>query len=83
VNRADRRQLNVTVKPPDLLADLRRTPAWMLLLQLHDQRLDLKRQLIGVPMRPTRSIIESIDTAVLVALEELVAGLARDIELAA
>jgi hypothetical protein len=43
VHRTDRRQLDIAVKPPQLLADLWRAPARVFLLQLHDQRLNLKR----------------------------------------
>ena len=58
-------------------------PSPALILQLHDQRLDLKRQSVGVPIRPARSISQSLNAAILVAGVELVAGLAGDIELPA
>src|ERR1041384_6534064 len=82
VHGADRRQLDVLVAAPDLLADLRRTPARMLLLELHDQCLDLKRQAVRMPIWSTRPIGESLNAAIPIASEDLVAGLARDIELA-
>ena len=83
VHRADRRQLDVAMQPPQLLADLRGAPARPFALQLHDQLLDLERQLIGLPVRPAAAIGQAVQPAVLVALEDLVAGLARDIELPA
>jgi hypothetical protein len=55
----------------------------MLALELDDQALDLHRQLVGLPVRPATAISQPRDPAVLVALEDLVPGLARDIELAA
>jgi hypothetical protein len=49
----------------------------------HDQRLDLNRQLVGLPVRPAAAIGQADGAEVLVSLEDLVAGLARDVELAA
>jgi hypothetical protein len=80
---ADRRGLDIVMAPPQLLADLRCAPTGVLALELHDQRLDLERQLVRLPVGPPRAIGEPFEPAILVALEDLVAGLARDIELAA
>src|ERR1700722_17662395 len=79
----DGRQLDLVVHAPQLLADLRRTPARMLLAQPHNECLDLKRQLVRVPVGTTGSIIESLGTTIFIALVDLVARLARDIELSA
>src|SRR5688572_26449519 len=75
VHGADRGRLNAEVQAPELLADLRRAPARVLLLQLHDPRLDLEGQAVGLPVRPPRPIGEPVQTAVLVAGEDLVTGL--------
>ena len=83
VHGADRRGLDVAVQAAQLLADLRRTPARVLPLELHDQLLDLEGQLVGLPVGPAAAIGQPVEPAILVALEDLVAGLARDIELAA
>jgi hypothetical protein len=83
VHGTDRRGLEVAAAAAQLLADFGSTPAGVLPFALHDQALDLDRQLVGLPVGATTAIGESLEPAVLVALEDLVAGLARDIELAA
>jgi hypothetical protein len=83
VHGADGRGRDIVVLPPELLADLRGTPAGALPLELHDQPLDLKGQLVGLPVGPSAAIGQSFEPAVLIPLEDLVAGLARDIELPA
>jgi hypothetical protein len=50
---------------------------------LDDQALDLAGQLVGVAHRPPRAVAELFQALVLVAFEDLVAGLARDPELTA
>src|ERR1039457_654453 len=82
VHGADGRGLDIAMQAPELLADLWRTPTRSLVLELNDQALDLNRQLIGMPIGPPTAISESFETTVLVALEDLIAVLARDIELA-
>ncbi len=74
---------DIAMQAPELLADLRRAPARSLPLELHDQRLDLKGQLVRLPVGPAATIGQPFEPAILIALEDLVAGLARDIELAA
>src|SRR5690349_10741392 len=71
------------MQPPQLLADLRGAPARPLALEPNDQLLDLEGQLVGLPVGPARAIGQSLEPAVSIALENLVAGLARDFELAA
>ncbi len=44
------------MQPPELLADLRGAPAGSLPRELNDQRLDLKGQLVGLPIRPAAAI---------------------------
>jgi len=83
VHSANGREVDVAVTAADLLADLWRSPARVLLAQPHDQLLDLEGQAIGVPIRTTRPIGQSFQTTILVAGEDLVAALAGDIELPA
>ena len=56
MHRADRRRMNVRIETDQPLPDLRCTPARLVLLEAHDLRLDLKRQLIGVAVRSARAI---------------------------
>src|SRR4029078_2279049 len=65
------------------LPDLRCAPVGLVLLGPHNQLLDLERKLIGAPVRPSRSICQSFQTAVVIAADDLVTGLARDAEFAA
>jgi hypothetical protein len=83
VDRADRRGLDVAVQTPELLPDLGRTPAGSLPLGLNDQLLDLERQPVGMAVGPSAAIGQPVEAAILVPLEDLLAGPARDIELAA
>src|SRR5882757_5481667 len=76
-------QRDLRVPPFDLLADLRSSPAGVLLLQLHDQLLDLKRQSIGMTVRTARPVGQPLHPAVFVAREDFVACFAGDIELPA
>jgi hypothetical protein len=55
----------------------------MLLLDAQDHPLDLKWQLVGLPVRCLAAIVEPIEAAFLVAIEDLVAGDPGDPELAA
>jgi hypothetical protein len=43
----------------------------------------LERKLIGVPVRPARTVCQTFQSAVVVAPENLIAGLARDAEIPA
>src|SRR5579883_1663219 len=63
------------------LPDLARPPVRLVLLGPDDRGLQLVRQLIGVAYRPPRSIGEAREAMVLVAIEDFVAGFARDAEL--
>jgi len=56
-------------------------PSSACLLQAHDQRLDLDGQLIGLPIRTAGAVGQPLQTAAVVAIEDLVTGLARDAEL--
>src|SRR6201988_667626 len=81
MDRAVGRNADVAVQSADqTLADLTGTPMGILALGRDDQGLDLLRQLVGVANRPTRTIGQGLQTVFLVALEDLVAGLARNAE---
>ena len=80
VHHADRRGLDVVVQPAQFLANLGRTPARVLTPESHDERFHLHRQLIGMPVGASAAVGQPDDATVLVALVDLVAGLARDIE---
>ena len=68
--------------PDEKLAELARAPMGLLALEGDDQALDLGRQLVGVAHRPARAVAQGLEAMLLVAIEDLVAGLARDAELA-
>src|ERR1700751_1305205 len=81
VDRALGRNADVAVQSADqTLADLTGTPMGLLALGRDDQGFDLLRQLVGVANRPTRTIGQGLQTGFLVALEDLVPGLARNAE---
>src|SRR5690349_20173046 len=63
-----------------LLADLRRAPTGIFPLQTDDRRFNRCRQPIRLPVRAVAAIAEGLDPAVLVAVEDLVAGLPRNPE---
>src|SRR5260370_15421074 len=65
------------------LANLASSPMRVLALEGDDQALDLGWQLVGVAHGAARAIRQRFDPAILVALEDLVAGLAGDPELPA
>src|SRR5438309_6284687 len=56
VHGADGRGVDIAMEPPELLADLRSAPAGALALELNDQLLDLKGQLVGLPVGPSTAI---------------------------
>src|SRR5207248_1386870 len=61
-------------------ADLASTPMRLVTLGRDDQALELMRQLVGVANRPARTVGQGLETVFLIALKDLVAGLARDAE---
>jgi hypothetical protein len=69
------------IKTCQLLPDLRRAPARLVVLEAHDLRLDLDRQLVGVAIGSTRAIGEPFQADLVIAGEDLVAGLAGNAEL--
>jgi len=83
MHRADRGRVHIRIKPGQSFPDLRRPPARLVLLDAHDQRLDLDRELIGMAIRPARAVGEPFQACRVIACENLVAGLAGDAELTA
>jgi hypothetical protein len=55
----------------------------LVLLAAQDQRLNLRRKLVGMPVRAPRSIGQPVQADIVVARQDLVAGLAGDTELPA
>ena len=66
--------------PQQTFTNLTRTPTRLLVLGRYNGSFYLFRQLIGVPMRPPRSIREPFQPTFFVALKNLVSRLARDPE---
>lgn len=73
VDGADGGAMDIGIEPSQPLADLGRSPSGLVLLQSNDQRFDLKGKLVGVAIRPARSICQGLEAAIVVALEDLVA----------
>src|SRR4030095_4421955 len=83
VDGANGRQVRARELLPQLLADLRRAPTWILPLQEHDRCLDPRRRPTRLSVRAVASIAEGLDAAIFVAVKDLVAGLAGNPELGA
>ena len=83
VDRADRWQVRAGELLAEFLSDLGRAPARILPLQTDDRRFDRCWQAIRLSVCAVAPIAEGLDPAVLVAVEDLVAGLARNPELGA
>src|SRR5215469_14542542 len=65
------------------LADFARPPTGVLPLHIQNVVLDLKRKLMGVTIGTPASVRQSVNPAFLVAIEDLVAGVARNPKLPA
>jgi hypothetical protein len=84
MDRALGRNADIAIQPPDQeLADLAGAPMRLVALEADDQAFDLGRQLVGIAYRSARAIAERLEAVLFVAVEDLVAGLARDAELPA
>jgi hypothetical protein len=71
------RNPDIAVEPSDQqFPDLARAPVRLLGLEPDNQALDLLRELVGIAHRPSRAIAQSLQPVRLVAVENLVAGLA-------
>ena len=64
-------------------ADFARAPMRLVALEIDDQPLHLVRQLVGIAHRPARAIGERLEPLIPIAIEDLVAGLAGNAEIAA
>lgn len=64
-------------------ANLASAPVWLLALQPDNQDLDLLRELVGKTDRPPGAVAQRLEPVLLVAIENLVAGLAGYAELPA
>src|SRR5271154_1754425 len=67
----------------EALPDLAGAPVRFLALGRYDGRFDLLGQLVGIAVRAPGTIREPLQPAFLIAVDNLVSGLARDPELAA
>src|SRR5579862_5177403 len=69
--------------PKETLPDLAGAPVWFLAFGGDDGGFDLFGQLVGIAVGAPGTIGEPLQSAFLVALEDLVAGFARNLKLAA
>src|SRR5512138_1092291 len=83
VDRADGWQMRAGELLPELFADLGRAPTRILPLQAHDRGFDGRWQPIRLPVRSMAPIAEGLNPTILVAVEDLVAGLPGNPELGA
>ena len=84
VHRAPGRDTHIAGKTPDKqLTDLPGAPMRLLALVLDNHPFNGAWQLIGIPHWPTRAIPQRLYTMILVAVENLVTGLAGNPELPA
>ena len=83
MNGAFRRNVNSRKSPDQALSNLPRAPTGVLALHVQDVVLDLKRQLVRIVMGAPTSVGQPLNAAFLIAIEDLVAGLAGDTELPA
>ena len=83
VDGADRRAGEIRIPAAEPRTDLRRPPPGILPFERDDQRLDLHRELISVPVGPPAPVGQALEAAILVARVDLVAGLAGNAELPA
>ena len=73
-----------TREPPDqALSNLTSAPTGVLALHVQDKVLHLERKLMSLPIGTSAPIGEPLNSTLLVAVEDLVAGLAGDPELPA
>ena len=69
----------IIAKATERASRLWRAPVRLLGLETDNQALDLLRQLVGIAHRPPRAIAQGLKPVLLVAIENLVAGLAAPI----
>jgi hypothetical protein len=81
VNGAFGGDFDVGESPDEALSDLAGAPAGVFTLHVQDKVLHLERKLVGIAIGTAASVRQSLNSAFLVAIEDLVAGLAGDSEL--
>src|SRR6516162_10808923 len=64
------------------LTDFARSPMRLVAFGVDNEAFELLRQLVGIPHGPARTIVQGLEPVLLVTIEDFVAGLARDPELA-
>src|ERR1700730_16446132 len=69
--------------PDEALADLTSAPTGMLTLHVEDEVLHLERKLMGIAIGTSAPVCYPLNAALLVAIEDLVTGLAGDPKLSA
>src|ERR1700730_8750231 len=74
---------NARKSPEQALANFSRTPAGMLAFHVQDEIFHLKGELVGVAIRAAAPVSQALHTALLITIENLVTGFARDAELPA
>jgi len=80
---ADRRGVHIGIEAVEPLSDFGCAPARLLMLETHDLRFNLERQLVGMAVWPARAVVQAVQADVIVASKDLVAGLTGDAELPA
>ena len=79
----DRWWLDHGIGPDQLVADLGRAPGWVLFLDTQNSAFDLEGQLVGLTIGPPATIVQGVQTAIFVTVEDLVASDTGDAELTA
>jgi hypothetical protein len=83
MNRALGRNRDARESAAQAFANFASTPARVLVFHVQNIILHLEGKLIGVAIGPTTSIGQTLNIALLIAIKDLIASLARDPELAA
>ena len=83
MNGAFGRDGNTGKSADQAFADFSRTPAGVLVLHIQNKVFHLERKLVGVAVPTAAPVCEPLNAAFLIAIEDLVAGLARKAELPA
>jgi hypothetical protein len=73
--------MNIRVLSSESFSDLGSSPVGELLLKPHNQLLNLHRKLVGVPIGSPTAVRQALNSAILVAVVDLIAGFPRDSEL--
>src|ERR1700680_594919 len=74
---------NAGESPKQTLANFSRAPGAVLALYVQDEILHLKRKSVGVAIGTAAPVRQPLNTAILIAIKDLIAGRARDADLSA